>query len=141
MRAVGISDDVGAGTVEYGAAAIGVRSIDQIVSGREPISGLGRNDSGHLPVSDQLIQNSRGVAAKALILAKRQVIDVTEHEAMTNVEIGIAILQSRVGLQPEVTLILRAQIGVGSVVQRMTVGIGRFKLEAIGESLDRKSVV
>src|ERR1700722_228042 len=105
-----------------------------MVGRRKPIPGLRRNNSGNLPVSDELIQDSRRVAPKPLILTEGQVVDVAEHEAMASVEIGIAVFQSRVGLQPEVALILRTEASARGVVERMAVGIGRFKLEAIRKS-------
>src|ERR1700678_1396664 len=75
------------------------------------------------------------MASESLPVPKRKLIDVTNHQAMPNVEIGIAVFEVGVALVAEITIAERAQGGVGCVVQSVSVGIGRFKLQPVRKAL------
>ena len=97
--------------------------------GVNQLPGLCGNNSGHPPIADDLIGDAGNIWGEALALPEGQLINKIEDEPVANVEIGVAILQVGRGLQPEVSLILRAEAGAGSVVQRVAVCVGRLKLQ------------
>src|SRR5580692_1117104 len=135
MRPVRISHHVRTRAIEDLAAAIRIGDVHQVVGRREPIAGLRRDNSGDLPVGDELVGNAREMRTEVLAVPERQIIDKVDDESVAHVEIGVAIFQERLRLQPEVALILRAETGRRRVIERVAVGVGRLKLQAIGKAL------
>src|SRR5271155_88869 len=135
MRPVRISYHIGTRAIEDLAAAIRIGDVHQVIGRCEPIAGLRRDDSGDLPVGDELVGNAREVRAEVLAVPERQIINKVDDESVAHVEIGVAIFQVRLRLQPEVSLILRAQTGRRRVVESVAIGVCGLKLQAVGETL------
>jgi hypothetical protein len=114
--AVRISNHVRTGAIEHSSAAIGVGDIYEIVGGSKPVPRLSGDDSSHLPVSHQLILDTGCIAAEALPVPKGKIVDVAENEAMANIKIGVAILQEGCCLQTKISLVLRTQARIRSIV-------------------------
>src|SRR5271156_3842399 len=131
VRAVRVPHHIRTRAVKYRSPAIGIRSVHQIVGGREPIACLRRNNPHDLPVSNNLILKAGRVPAELLIFTERQIVNVAEDEAVPNVKVGIPVFELRICLQTKIPLILRTQTGVRGVVERVTVCVGSLKLQAI----------
>ena len=87
-------------------------------------------DAGHLPVADNLIDYSGSVFSERSSAAEWQIVDITENKALTNIEIGIAVILFRIALVLKVSVVYRAQAGAGSVVERMRESVGGLDTEA-----------
>src|SRR5215470_19890475 len=100
---------VRAGTiVSNRASAVGV-GVASNIGDRIPVARGGREKSGKLPVSDDLVPNTRSAAAQPFPAAEGQIVHVAKNETMSDIEIRVAILQVGVGLQTEISVISRAK--------------------------------
>ena len=91
------------------------------------------NHARHLPISDDLIQETGCVSKKVPAAAERQLIYITENETVANVKVGVAVILIGKSLILEVSVVDRAQAGAGRVVERMRKSVGSFKLKTVRE--------
>ena len=120
---VGISHNVGPRCTEDKSAAIGVGEIGGDVGRRKPVSSGRGRDSGDLPIANDLVQNAGSISSNRFVLAKGQLVGVAENEAVADIKVGVPVLQTRVVLVAEITLILGSQTGARSVVESVALGV------------------
>ena len=82
-----------------------------------------------------MIQQPGSIAAKHLAFSKGKLVQVAEHETVAHIKIGIAVFQVGIGLVAEVSLILGAQAGAGSIIKRMTISVRGLELQAMSDAL------
>ena len=88
-----------------------------------------------MPVAKNLVYDARSILSKHFSATEGQVIDIAENEAMTHVEVGIAVVLVGVALVLEISIVHRSQAGTGGVVEGVREGISRFVLEAVRVAL------
>ena len=105
---VGIAYQIRARAVEANrSSAIGIRDGNNIRRG-VVIASSGGEYASHLPVSDDLVQDAGGILAERFAATERQIILIAEDEAMTNVEIRIAVVLLGKALVLEIPVVYRA---------------------------------
>lgn len=103
--------------VSHGAAAIGGRDVGDRVGDGEPVASLGCGDASHLPIPDDLVEHTVGISAESLPLSERQFVSVVDNEALTHVEVRVAVVDPRSQLISKVAVVERAEAGAGGVVK------------------------
>jgi len=129
---VGIADNGRTRTIEAdGSAAIGIGNGNSVGRGVVVAGGCGE-DSRHLPVTDDLIDDSRRIFGEDPPVAKGQVVDVAEDETVAHVEVSIAVVLVGVALILKISIVDRSKTRAGSVIKGVRKGIRRFVLQTVG---------
>jgi len=111
--AVRIANDIRArAVIAYGATAIVVRRVVEGIGHSKPVAGGSRDNSGELPVPDELVCESVGIPAKRLSSTEGQIPGVAGDEVMADVEVGVAVLQLRKALVAEVPIGERSELAL-----------------------------
>src|SRR6267154_2403434 len=97
-RLEGVADHVGT------RLAIGIREAVGIQNG-EPVPGGKAGNAPDLPSADYVVKRTFGVAEQRLSMADGKFVEVAQHQAVANVEVGIAILPVRGLIETEVAAV------------------------------------
>src|SRR5579863_7209050 len=87
--------------------AVSIGKIAVRIEHRVPVAGGERNNICNLPASDNLIRHTARFPEEPFTVTERKLVDGIEHEALTNVEIGIAVFGLWIAEVAKVAVVLR----------------------------------
>src|SRR5207245_2177000 len=76
-----------------------------------------RCNATHLPAAEDAIGGAGCVGCKMLAVPEWQLVEIAQHEAMPNVEVGVSVFPLRMSAPAVAVVVLRSEVGVRSFIE------------------------